>query len=118
MPKKGTYVVCLTVSNANGSNTICDTLKIGTTAADGQVEKEMQVYPNPAKNQVIFMMNDYYPQNGRLNIYDNLGRLQKSKKINQGWNDLEVHELARGLNYYEIIDNGRQVYSGKLVLVE
>jgi hypothetical protein len=117
-PKKGTYVVCLTVSNTNGSNTICDTLKIGTSATESQQQTEISVYPNPAKNQVLFIMNDYYPQNGRLNLYDNLGRLQKSKKISQGWNDLNVQELPRGLYYYEVQDDGRQVYRGKLVLVE
>jgi hypothetical protein len=117
-PKKGTYVVCLTVSNTNGSNTICDTLKIGTSATESQQQTEISLYPNPAKNQVLFIMNDYYPQNGRLNLYDNLGRLQKSKKISQGWNELNVQELPRGLYYYEVQDDGRQVYRGKLVLVE
>ena len=117
-PKKGTYIVCLTVSNVNGSNTICDTLKIGTSATESQHQTEISVYPNPAKNHVLFIMNDYYPQHGRINLYDNLGRLQKSKKMNQGWNNLEVQDLPRGVYYYEVVDDGRQLYSGKLLLVE
>ena len=117
-PKKGTYIVCLTVSNVNGSNTICDTLKIGTSATESQNQTEISVYPNPAKNHVLFIMNDYYPQHGRINLYDNLGRLQKSKKMNQGWNNLEVQDLPRGVYYYEVVDDGRQLYSGKLLLVE
>ena len=48
-PKSGTYEVCLTVSNENGSDTLCRTLVLGTSATGDVQPKEnlVDVFPTP-----------------------------------------------------------------------
>lgn len=115
-PKKGTYVVCLTVANANGMNTACDTLHLGTTSIDENKKLDaLLVYPNPANSIALFIMNGYYPQKAILTITDEKGSVLKSQRVFHGWNSVDVSNLASGMYYYSVEDSNVLLYSGKLM---
>lgn len=115
-PKKGTYVVCLTVANANGMNTACDTLHLGTTSVEENKKLDaLLVYPNPANSIALFIMNGYYPQKAILTITDEKGTILKSQRVLHGWNSVDVSTLTAGMYYYRVEDSNVLVYSGKLM---
>ena len=114
--KQGVYVVCLTVSNINGTSTICDTLVLGTNHTSGSASlKEILVFPNPASDQVKFIINDYYPVKASLRLMDSNGKQVLIKQVFHGWNDIDVEDLPKGMYYYDIADEGVRIYSGKLM---
>ncbi|MDZ7910565.1 MAG: PKD domain-containing protein [Rhodococcus sp. (in: high G+C Gram-positive bacteria)] len=60
-PGDGTYEVCLTVSNSNGSDTYCQTLVIGTGVSvveDMQQQISISIFPNPMQEVTnIYLSN-------------------------------------------------------------
>ncbi|MCB9267427.1 MAG: PKD domain-containing protein [Lewinellaceae bacterium] len=72
----GRYEVCLTVSNANGSDTKCRELQLGVVSEAGQVwglKFEVQVFPNPfGERFTVALPAGWLPQQARLLLYDGL----------------------------------------------
>ncbi len=115
--KQGVYVVCLTVSNINGTSTICDTLVLGTNHTSSSASlKEILVFPNPASDQVKFIINDYYPVKASLRLMDSNGKQVLIKQVFHGWNDIDLEDLPIGMYYYDIADEGVRIYGGKLMV--
>jgi hypothetical protein len=113
----GIYEVCLTVSNANGSHTLCDTLHLGvvnTTEALLQ-EVTIQVFPNPFQEQLSLVLPDYYPKRAQVLLYNTSGQLLYQQRIWQGWNSVTVPELPLGLYLYEVWDGENKLGQGKVV---
>jgi hypothetical protein len=74
-PAAGPYDVCLTVSNANGSDTKCKTVWVGTVSTSdepGAAGGGIRLYPNPASG---FVTVQGAPSAARVRVYDRLGRL-------------------------------------------
>ena len=113
----GVYEVCLTVSNTNGSHTACDTLFLGIVDATEQIEPiaELQVFPNPFQTEFSLVMNDYYPKNAQLIIYDALGRKTHQQRIYQGWNTIDGAIWRLGIYFYELWDGGMKLGNGKVI---
>ena len=116
----GIYEVCLTVSNTNGSHTACDTLFLGIVDATEQIEPiaELQVFPNPFQTEFSLVMNDYYPKNAQLIVYDALGRKTHQQRIYQGWNTVDGKNWPKGIHFYEVWDEGVRLSGGKVVKAE
>ena len=119
-PKSGTYEVCLTVSNENGSDTLCRTLVLGTSATGDVQPKEnlVDVFPNPSDGRFFFTIRDYVPEQGVLRLYDALGREVHHQRVYYGWNDVEAGHLAVGTYVYKVEDQGKLLGQGKMLVVE
>jgi PKD repeat protein len=117
-PKSGTYEVCLTVSNENGSDKVCRTLVLGTSAI-GDVETDerlVDVFPNPSDGRFLLTLRDYVPRQGVLSLYDALGRAVHTQRVYYGWNDVEAGHLAPGIYFYKLNDEKRSIQSGSIVI--
>ncbi|HRG21974.1 MAG TPA: PKD domain-containing protein [Saprospiraceae bacterium] len=119
-PKSGTYEVCLTVSNENGSDTLCRTLILGTsTTGDVQAKENLvDIFPNPSDGRFLLTIRDYVPEQGVLRIYDALGREVHHQRVYYGWNDVEAGHLAVGTYVYKVEDQGKLMGQGKMLVVE
>ncbi|MEL6973007.1 MAG: PKD domain-containing protein [Bacteroidota bacterium] len=113
----GVYEVCLTVSNSNGSHTACDTLFLGVVDAteQGELDVELQVFPNPFQRDFSLVMNDYFPKNAQLMVFDGLGRKIYQQRIHQGWNTVDGNSWLPGVYFYELWDEGQLRSQGKVV---
>jgi hypothetical protein len=118
-PDPGTYEVCLSVSNVNGSNTYCRTLQLGTVATgEAAPEVAITVFPNPCREGTNVILSDYLPKNASITLYDATGRPALHQPLLTGWNSLDLSHTAPGLYFYEIMEEGKRLKSGKLVRVE
>lgn len=119
-PKSGTYEVCLTVSNENGSDKVCRTLVLGTSAI-GDVETNeglVDVFPNPSDGRFLLTLRDYVPRQGVLSLYDALGRAVHTQRVYYGWNDVEAGHLVPATYVYKVNDGSKILGQGKVVIVE
>ncbi len=119
-PKSGTYEVCLTVSNENGSDKVCRTLVLGTSAT-GDVktnESLVDVFPNPSDGRFLLTLRDYVPRQGVLSLYDALGRAVHTQRVYYGWNDVEAGHLVPATYIYKVNDGSKILGQGKVVIVE
>lgn len=119
-PKSGTYEVCLTVSNENGSDKVCRTLVLGTSAI-GDVETDerlVDVFPNPSDGRFLLTLRDYVPRQGVLSLYDALGRAVHTQRVYYGWNDVEAGHLVPATYIYKVNDGSKILGQGKVVIVE
>jgi hypothetical protein len=111
----GEYQVCLKVSNDNGSNTLCRTLKLGNTFTENpDVLERIQVSPNPFSNHLNIALS----ANLRIpvfRLYDQLGRLVREERLAFGNTDLETLALPKGIYFWQVFATGELVKSGKLV---
>lgn len=116
-PHNGTYEVCLTVSNENSSNTACRTLTFGTASTTTPEVKEIDVnlYPNPVKDQLNLTIYDYLPQKGMIQMFDARGNKVLSTRVYHGWNNVDMTRLLPGVYVYNIVDKGVVLKSGKVV---
>jgi PKD repeat protein len=126
-PQAGTYEVCLTVSNVNGEHTFCRTLSLGTVSSSEEAEQvTITVFPNPCREGVNILLNDYLPRDAKVMLYDAIGQRQKVQSVQTGWNTVRLDGLPTGIYFYEIWEgaspgpaSGRVLLdSGKLVKVE
>ncbi|WP_020538955.1 PKD domain-containing protein [Lewinella cohaerens] len=113
----GVYEVCLTVSNENGSHTACDTLFLGVVNTTAQLDLDvaLQVFPNPFRDQFSVVMNDYYPKNAQLIVFDGLGRPIHQQRIQHGWNTVLGDAWPVGIYYYELWDKEIKLRQGKII---
>jgi PKD repeat protein len=113
----GVYEVCLTVSNENGSHTACDTLFLGVVDATEQMNLkiQLQVFPNPFQRHFSVVMNDYYPKDAQLFLFDGVGRPIHQQRIRHGWNTVEENGWSPGIYFYELWDGGVKFGQGKII---
>jgi len=112
----GTYEVCLTVSNDNGSHTYCQTLQVGTVGTQSPVvEVEVQTFPNPFPDQFSVVLSDYYPQRAVVTYYTLAGQRVHQQRLFHGWNTVDGTSWPSGIYLYEVWDGGQQLASGKVV---
>lgn len=104
----GIYEVCLTASNGNGCHSWCDTLNLGIVSTNegqdsgGRHFGRPVLFPNPFQHQFSVVLNDYYPQNAQLLVYDELGRRIHQQRIFHGWNTVDGNDWAKGLYFWEL----------------
>ena len=114
----GIYEICLTVSNAHGSDTHCDTFNVGTTSIGAErIAIEVGVYPNPMQNDLFIDLKDYYPKEARVLLYDLQGRQVKEQRVYHGSNYVYVGNLAAGMYVYKVEDGGVEIKVGKVTKI-
>lgn len=116
-PKKGTYRVCLTVSNENSSNTVYREITLGTSGNEdsGRSAAEVTLYPNPVIDYMLVTLGDYVPASGEITIVDLQGKIVARQRIYYGQNTVDLRHLAQGLYAWILRDGDNIVKEGKLV---
>lgn len=111
----GTYVVCLTATNANGSDTWCDTVRVFATAQqDPTLDRRLDVWPNPFRDQLNVMWSARLPS-PVFRLFDTVGRVVFSAPLAYGFSEFEPAGLPPGLYYWEVATRGERVKTGKVV---
>ncbi len=138
----GSYVLCLTVTNANGcTSTYCDSVIVGddgliggrlsaagfvinvespatitgysVTGMEEAANLAFQVYPNPF-NETISISVDA-DDNTRFEIVSIDGKLIQSGRINNQLNTISTSELGAGIYMLNVIDNNGRKFVQKIV---
>jgi len=111
----GPYPVCLTVSNANGSDTKCKTVWVTTTATDAPVPayEERVFFPNPSSGVVSWSG----PAEGLffVSVYNTLGEcvLQMKTAAQQ----VDLSGFPAGLYHIRLLQEGTdKMVVGKVIL--
>jgi hypothetical protein len=119
-PGPGKYSVCLTVSNENNSHTFCRDIILGdpTSAIDVQhVKINVHLFPNPTDGDLNITLSDYIPADASVLIYDMMGTLVVENRIYYGQNNIGFADIKEGIYIYKITENGKEVWTGKIVKI-
>jgi len=113
----GEYEVCLTVSNANASNTRCRTLHLGTSLAENaEIQERIQINPNPFRDRLSVALSANL-RSPIFRLFDQTGRLLREARLAFGITEIETGVLPPGMYFYGIEAQGEVVKSGKLVKI-
>ncbi len=113
----GTYDVCLTVSNANGEDTFCRTIALGTTATgDIRQRAQITVFPNPAASFVQVNVAGFYPIGARFVLMDMLGRTVLDAPLSSGLQSVALPASAAGLCPWQVMLGGEVLATGKVMV--
>ncbi|MFN0215214.1 MAG: PKD domain-containing protein [Saprospiraceae bacterium] len=112
----GQYQVCLTVSNANASNTLCRTLKLGNTLAENpEVQERISVSPNPFRSHLSVTVSSSQVNSGFFRLFDQMGRLVCTQRLAFGITEIETESLPPGMYFWSMEARGERVKSGKAI---
>lgn len=78
----------------------------------------VNVFPNPCVDYFTVAFTEHAPRQGRLLLYDGLGRLQTEQALPAINNVFDTNGLETGFYLYRIMDGEQWVQGGKLVKVE
>ncbi len=118
--KSGVYDVCLTVSNAYGSDTYCRYVRVGTVSTtEPNAERYMKLYPNPATNSINIELGEKL-SDGRaytIHCYDLLGRRCYTGTLPaySYLHTIDVSALAPGMYFIELTDGAGNMRGEKFV---
>lgn len=116
----GNYIVCLTITDACGDSTICDTITVSlVNSLDGnQLASHIQLFPNPSDGKV-FVAFDGLNEEVKISITDIRGRMVLKRMVSrfeqQSATELDLREEAEGV-YLIHFEVGDQKLTQKLVL--
>lgn len=102
----GIYQVCLTVSNANGSDAKCRTLYLGVsgTASPKEMEKSFQVFPNPS-NGTFSILAAHPLTRGQARLSDMNGKILGQWPFGGKLLEISLPDLAAGVYWVELWDD-------------
>ena len=113
----GTYQVCLTVSNANGSDTKCKNIWVGRSAANQPMDgSRISLYPNPAR-ETLYWQGLPIGQEARVQLWDLHGRLVYEDVSSRAETRLPAG-LPSGIYVARLLDAaaGRVLHVGKVAV--
>ncbi|MBV6653070.1 MAG: PKD domain-containing protein, partial [Mameliella sp.] len=120
-PGPGTYEVCLTVSNANGSDTKCKTLEFMepvSTAQQAQTSPLATAFPNPFRERFSLSLRaGWLPVQANAVVYDAMGRLVLTQRLSAGFNTLDLSGHPTGVYTWRVEERGRVLEVGKVVKI-
>ena len=76
-------------------------------------EKDLSVYPNPAKEFVVFDLTNI-SGSAIIEIFDNQGRKVLEQEVSEN-RQINVSKLARGLNLFRL-NYGGKIFTGEIVV--
>jgi PKD repeat protein len=97
----GTYTVTLIASNCIFSDTITQTIQIGTTSMEETTEAKFTFYPNPTTDQIT-IISDIQLLGSIYRIYDYTGKAVLTGKILSEQSDIELRDLSKGIYFINI----------------
>lgn len=126
-----TYKIKVYPYSTSGYNpTLCYTLRVSTGSSNFRSESSFEaiatedgetlnIYPNPAKENLTIQFNSSVLGNTDLRIYDMLGRnvVSQKQQCDKGMNkfDMKLSELNKGVYFLEV-NNGAEKEIKKLVI--
>ena len=124
----GTYEVCLSVSNANASDTLCREIEIIVTDTREPLVKAalLKVFPNPTQAYVTlqFLNAEALPRLQALVklewvLYDAFGRELRSIQLQhpEAQTIINLDGLPAGMYFWQLKTNGAVLESGKLMSI-
>jgi hypothetical protein len=122
-PAAGTYTVCLTVSNANSSDTVCkdveaftNPIAVSTQEVDSKLE--MRLFPNPSSGIVTMELSDAIGTDAQVRVINLHGQQVHTDVISAGTRQhtLDISHLPAGVYWVSVHRDGGEVYGGKLVV--
>ncbi len=115
----GTYEVCLTATNAGGSNTSCKEIIYNLTATENIFSViDVRLFPNPTSDIVQFEITNLPRSQVTLFITDILGRRLCQHILNdKQQQSINVTSWTKGIYFYHLsMPNGTIINSGNLVV--
>lgn len=112
----GTYNVCLTASNDQGSNTFCFMIDVVVNSIyDHAAGFNLEVFPNPATDQFNLKLTNS-PETLKFRVMDSQGKTVYTEIIS-GDVSISTINWTEGLYYFQLIANDGESYiSGKLMI--
>jgi PKD domain len=111
----GTYQVCLTVRNFNGSSTHCKTIYGVTPTQNPTVQASIAVAPNPFSDHFDVTLSTPIAS-PRLRVYDLLGRLMIDEPLVLGVQTLDASTWPTGHYIWQVYNRTDGIVkSGKMV---
>ena len=118
-PGYGTYEVCLTVSNANGSGTQCKELEFtmpNSTAEARQEAVAATAFPNPFQERFSLSLRPgWLPVDAWVEVYDAVGRRVHRQPLRAGVNGVGLAGQAGGVYVWRVVQSGQVLGVGKIV---
>ena len=118
-PGYGTYEACLTVSNANGSDTQCKELEFtmpNSTAEEKQEAVAATAFPNPFRERFSLSLRPgWLPVDAWVEVYDAVGRRVRRQPLRAGVNGVELAGQASGVYVWRVVQSGQVLGVGKIV---
>lgn len=87
-----------------------------TEISDFPASKDIMIYPNPAKNQVVAKISNINYQGLQILVYDIQGRLQKTKKLEIDNSMINISDLNPGVYFLKIVDNVKILKMDRLII--
>ena len=117
--QSGTYTVCLTVSNENGSDTSCKVIHVGTVSSQDPTNYRdlLTIFPNPVENDLMVRVDGIVPSNMFFEVYNLLGQLVHRQKVYFGLNQYSVTSLTQGSYIYRFVEKNQVLQQGKIVKI-
>jgi len=126
--ESGVYEVCLIVSNANASDTLCQEVEVVVTGTEEAVMEKalLKVFPNPAKEYVVLQIPDgeavlRLQVVGPLTwvLHDALGREVRQVVLQhpEAQTVASLENVAPGMYFWHLTAGGMTVQTGKLSVV-
>jgi len=121
---KSWHLICddIEVTLKSGFQGAADTpsakLQLQQTTAPLHLNKQLSIYPNPAKGEVniAFSHNDY--ATGSVYIHDKFGRLVKEYNLDQVQNQaISLTTFANGMYQVSVVVDGQVMGQNKLVVI-
>ncbi|WP_421949094.1 PKD domain-containing protein [Phaeodactylibacter xiamenensis] len=120
-PGPGTYEVCLTVSNANGSDTKCKTLEFTEPVIATQQAETFPLataFPNPFRERFSLSLRaGWLPVQANALVYDAMGRPVLNQRLSAGFNTLDLSGHPAGVYTWRVEEQGRVLEVGKVVKI-
>lgn len=114
----GNYIVCLTVNNMNGSNTLCRTVKLDNTFVENpNMDQQVLVSPNPFTNRIIITLSANL-RDPIFRLFDHIGKLVNEVHLAIGITEIETNDLSNGIYFWEIRSIGQYVNTGKVIKIK
>lgn len=109
----GSYNVCLIITGYDSiqgtcKDTLCKPINVGASSVQNVQSQTVQVYPNPAQEQITVVLNS--EQTTTIRILDVSGRVQyqlEAEKASEGIS-IPVRQLANGLYFIQAESQGER----------
>lgn len=101
----GTYLVCLTVTTACGSDSTCSNVNVLFVGIEDELASNVQLYPNPASDQLFVALDLDAEQDITLNVYNAVGHKVRSVALGTVRTDkvgFDLSNLANGTYLMEV----------------
>jgi PKD repeat protein len=100
----GTYTVTLIASNCIFSDTITNTIQIGTNSMEENTNTNFEFYPNPTTHQITINVEKQLLGSVYI-IYDNTGTAVLNGNILSEQSVIDLEYLSKGIYFLSIGEN-------------